>query len=310
MFVYPACKPTDGGVYPFVTSVTHALKQIETSHQFIIRELRQVEDEEADFVWFLTPHYKPVKAAFSMTVWDLGHRVLPEFPEVSLSGWKFEQREAFYSYVLPRAAIVSTGNAHGKAEIQDFYRISPHRILINPLPVSQLLLDAMPKEASDYSKPYLLYPAQFWPHKNHITLIDAMHELYGFTLICTGSDKGNQQYVEDYAKSQGIKLFCPGFVTIEQLKWFYLNAYAVVFASLLGPDNLPPLEAAALGVPLVTSGDLDNPLDPHEWAQAIVKAKKPHFEVPTAKDYAAKIVKTLDTFAPRRKLWGSDYAHS
>jgi glycosyltransferase involved in cell wall biosynthesis len=305
LFIHAACKPTDGGVYPFVQAVTGALKEFKTNHEFGFKELRMQKEFDADFVWFLTPHFEVVQAPFAMTVWDLGHRILPEFPEVSLSGWTFDQREAFYQYVLPRAAIVITGNVQGATEIRQFYRIQEKRILLNPLPVSETLLKIEPSAVSEYPKPYLLYPAQFWPHKNHITLIDAVKILGKYTLVFTGADKGNRNFVETYARTQKVSINCPGFVSLSVLKGLYLNAHAVVFPSLLGPDNLPPLEARALGCPLVECATVD----PYTLAKAIQEVKQPQdTHVPTARQYAERIVKALDGFAPTRRLWGT-YRH-
>ena len=309
LFVYPRCQPTDGGAFPVIQGVVEALQKIETQHQFLFVEYPNVLPK-ADFTWFLSPHYSQVDSPFAMTVWDLGHRVLPEFPEVSLSGWTFNQREQFYSYVLPRATIVNTGNSNGGAQIHEFYRVSLDRIICNPLPVNQMLLDAeaVPFECPN---PFLLYPAQFWPHKNHITLVDAVKILRDrgkdFRLIFTGSDKGNQAYVKDYAKDVDVQFL--GFVSLGVLKGLYQKAHATVFASLMGPDNLPPLEAVALGCPLVSAGSLEDPLNPQEWADAILRAKVIKAVVPTAEMYARKIIKTLDQFAPTRRLWG-EYTHT
>ena len=42
-------------------------------------------------------------------------------------------------------------------------------------------------------------------------------------------------------------------VPIEELKWIYKNADALVFPTLLGPNNFPPIEAMSLGVPVIVS---------------------------------------------------------
>ena len=44
-----------------------------------------------------------------------------------------------------------------------------------------------------------------------------------------------------------------GFVSEEELASIYSAAFALVFASAVGPDNLPPLEAMSLGCPVVTA---------------------------------------------------------
>ena len=42
-----------------------------------------------------------------------------------------------------------------------------------------------------------------------------------------------------------------GFLSDAQLKYMYTHATAMIFASLMGPNNLPPIEAAFLGCPVI-----------------------------------------------------------
>ena len=44
-----------------------------------------------------------------------------------------------------------------------------------------------------------------------------------------------------------------GFVKREELIALYENAMALVYATYFGPENLPPLEAFALGCPVIAS---------------------------------------------------------
>jgi len=220
-----------------------------------------------DLLWFVTPEYEDTEIPFIITVWDLQHRLQPFFPEVSVGydGYEWERRERYYRSILPRAAYILTGTQEGKHELMRFYNISEDRIKVLPLPTPAFTL----RENDNRIKPelklpdkYLFYPAQFWPHKNHIILLYAIkilkekHHL-NFAVVFSGSDKGNLQYIKDKTKELNLtkKVFFPGFVTREELVRLYKNAFALVFPSLFGPDNLPPLEAMACGCPVI-AGDV------------------------------------------------------
>ncbi|GBR74212.1 glycosyl transferase GTB-type super family, partial [Candidatus Termititenax aidoneus] len=109
-------------------------------------------------------------------------------------------------------------------------------------------------------KPFVFYPAQFWAHKNHVSIIEALAWLrdtkkiviYGYFV---GSDKGNLEYVKCAIKKYNLEkqVFILGFVKYPELRYLYKNALAMVYVSLLGPNNLPPLEAAALSCPVIIS---------------------------------------------------------
>ena len=103
------------------------------------------------------------------------------------------------------------------------------------------------------------------------------------TLVLVGSDKGNRTFVERRAAELGIshKVLFLGFVPTEDLVGLYTNAKALVYPSFSGPENLPPLEAFALGCPATVAnyrgaeeqlGDaavLFDPMSPAAIADAI-----------------------------------------
>src|SRR5262249_47279545 len=132
-----------------------------------------------DMVWFLTPMAEPVCVPFLATVWDLEHRRLPFFPEVSVEGWwTWEKREETYRATLPRAARILTGTRVGKDQIIQFYGVPAENISVVPLPLPDFMRTPFDGGLNltkyDLADPYLFYPAQFWPHKNHVNLLLAL----------------------------------------------------------------------------------------------------------------------------------------
>lgn len=224
---------------------------------------RATTEHNIDMMWFLTPVFQPIDIPYIFTVWDLQHRLQPYFPEVSNTGSTYEERERMYGFMLPRAAYVVVGNAAGKEEIERFYGLPSWRVKINPLPTPQFAIQGGAGETiynNSIKCPYLFYPAQFWPHKNHVVILHALkilREKYNqkFDVVFTGADKGNLSYVKEVVKGLGLEncVHFLGFVDQETLICLYKNAFAMVFASFFGPDNIPPLEAFSLGCPVIAS---------------------------------------------------------
>jgi glycosyltransferase involved in cell wall biosynthesis len=229
-----------------------------------------VNEAGIEFMWFVSGGGRPetsisLEIPYLATVWDLQHRLQPWFPEVSQNG-VWDLREEFYSKFLRRASIVIVGTEAGREEIERFYQVTPDRIRILPHPTPRFALDAPPKKEtkalSKYDIPsgYLFYPAQFWAHKNHSTLLHAVgilrdqYDLF-FPVVFVGSDKGNQEYIRCLAEELqlGSQVYFLGFVAQEDLISLYRNAFALTYLSFFGPENLPPLEAFALGCPVVAS---------------------------------------------------------
>jgi glycosyltransferase involved in cell wall biosynthesis len=218
-----------------------------------------------DLVWYIAGGcFETLDTPYVATVWDLQHRLQPWFPEVSANGiWA--ARETQHRYFLSRASFVIVGTESGRDEVEMFYQIPKFRIRKLPHPTPSFAF-SQATDAIDVCKKYgiperyIFYPAQFWPHKNHINLLHAMQllsEKHGIepSLVLVGSDKGNSGYVEAIAKNLGLKtrLHRLGFVPQQDLYNLYKNAAMLAYVSLCGPENLPPLEAFAIGCPVLAS---------------------------------------------------------
>lgn len=221
-----------------------------------------------EFLWFLVPAHYAVKVPYAFTVWDLAHRAQPYFPEVSLSGWDFDKRDNFYKTAIPRASYVITGNDEGKREIETFFNYPPELIRKIPFVTPHFFLEDQSAQNFDDTilaqnnlekNKYLFYPAQFWPHKNHIRIVKALEilkkENINLKVAFVGSDKGNKCYIQEqvakYNLENDVKFL--GFVSQAQLASLYQHAFAMTYLSMLGPNNIPPLEAMGLGCPVICS---------------------------------------------------------
>jgi glycosyltransferase involved in cell wall biosynthesis len=277
-----------------------------------------------------------VTIPYVFTIWDLGHRTLPFFPEVSANGsWAI--REEMYQQMLYRAAYIITGNETGKKEILDNYPVNPDKIKVLPFPVPDFCFQArQPQELSNIKQPFVFYPAQLWPHKNHIVLIEAvawLREAKNIIVNCyfVGSNKDKQKvYLTEKIKEYNLteQVSWLGFVDDAELLWLYKNALAMTYVSLMGPNNLPPLEAAALGCPLIISdipGHIEqvgkaglcvNASDPQAVGAAIeLLYKQPEKRLQLideglaladgykAYSYFQQMLKVIDEFAAYSKTW-------
>lgn len=137
---------------------------------------------------------------------------------------------------------------------------SIENIAICPFPISQFCYGDESKPQMEMPQEYFFYPAQFWAHKNHITVLKALELLKVKykeepTMFFTGSDKGNRRYIEEETERIGIdkQIVFTGFLTNQEIKYMYTHATAMVYPSLMGPNNLPPIEAVYLNCPLIVS---------------------------------------------------------
>lgn len=213
-----------------------------------------------DIVWFVSAEYfYPIFKKYISTVWDLQHRTHPQFPEVGGFFIRY-YRDTVISSFLKNSYKIITGTNYLKKKIAEFYNIKNSKVVLIPHPTPTIYL----QNAKSYTtkQKYFFYPANFWPHKNHLNLIKGFHEFnlknnYEYNLILVGSIK-NKKYFHKILKlknslnsNQNIKIL--NFVSIKKMINLYDNCLALIYASYCGPENLPPLEAFARNKPVICS---------------------------------------------------------
>lgn len=230
----------------------------------------RLEKLDIDIAFFNARTTTPLRLSrhpYVFTVWDLCHRDHPEFPEV-FANREFERREQVLKTVLPKAVAVIADSDIGADKIAQWYAVDRPRVHVIPfLPsigvrnYAKGVRTSSPNEArKKYGLPenYIFYPAQMWAHKNHVYLFEGMAELksrYGLSISAalSGGDKGNRSYLQTCAETLGIadQVFFLGFIDDGDIPALYDGAKALVMPSYFGPTNLPPIEAALLGCPVI-----------------------------------------------------------
>jgi glycosyltransferase involved in cell wall biosynthesis len=227
---------------------------------------RELIDAGIELLYFPVPFSQFLNYPHVETHWDIGHYSMFPFPEVALNG-TFAVREKYYAENVLNAFAVFCESVSGMEELLYYKKINPQRVFMVPLfpgKVTSLSLsqESMQQHLNTFAlKQYrfFFYPAQFWAHKNHYTLLLAFKQLVAdfpdVKLVLSGSDKGNMQYIKSVIKSEGLEaqVVITGFVSNEAIYTFYKSAAALVMPTFLGPTNMPLLEAQEIGCPVICS---------------------------------------------------------
>jgi len=247
-----------------------------------------------DLVYFVAPTERVAclqRLNYILTAWDNCHRDFPEFPEVRAHG-EFMRREFIYQY-LPQAYLTLVDSEELASRLHKRYGVDRSRLLVMPFAPNPMLKaeqNGNHKAILDHyglNPGFFLYPAQFWPHKNHIRIVQALVLLKSRgekpTVVFVGGDKGNKKTVADAAIKAGLQgqVADLGFVSTEHLQALYEGCTAVVMPTYFGPTNIPPLEAWQARQPLIYSNHLDqqcgdaailiDPDDAHSLANAMLQ---------------------------------------
>lgn len=199
-------------------------------------------------------------------VHDLQHRLQPEFPEVAAWG-QWQWREDFFSSATRGARLVVVDSEEGKRNAADAYGLDPAKLKVLPYAIPPTMTSG---NISAHAKPppglparYFIYPAQFWPHKNHYRVVEAVgllkkkHGLEVHAVFAGGDPEmwGALENCRGLADTLGIsaQIHLLGYVPDETLAALYRSAVGLVMPTYFGPTNIPYLEAFHFECPVIAS---------------------------------------------------------
>src|SRR5262245_39537359 len=258
-----------------------------------------------DLILQLGPYAYPFlsRVPFVMPIFDLNHRLQPEFPEVSALG-EYNRREYLYINTCRFATFVLVDSEAGRDDVLRFYgdwigedriRILPYypAIAKKPLPDQQ----EQSRVAAKYRLPqrYFFYPAQFWRHKNHASILRAVRliadetgEIVPVVFCGTYADYFRAlNFIELRKLANELRIaehvYYLGMVPDEDMAALYTLSAGLVMPTFFGPTNLPPMEAWHYRRPVITSdirgvreqigdaGLLADPKSPPQLARAMLE---------------------------------------
>ncbi len=241
-------------------------------------------------------------------VHDIHHKLHPESPELSDIG-QFKKRELQIEQIKKHAYKIITNSPVVRKDLIRLYGIPAERVESVPCPPplymhAKIEPDARIRVQQKYHIPdkFLFYPAQFWPHKNHRGLIEAMKILKdaGLTpnLVLVGSNQplwGEYERVQKLSSQYGLEgqIHILGYVENEEMPVLYSMAEAMVMPTLFG-FTYPVFEAWLAGCPVIYSNDRTS----REQAGDAALLVDPH----NPADIADKIKRILEDKALRKDL--------
>jgi glycosyltransferase involved in cell wall biosynthesis len=194
-----------------------------------------------------------------VTVHDLMHRYERHFPEVA----GYRMRELHYRAVCRYAKGVLVDSDLGKRQLAESYGIADSMVYPLPyVPPSYMYETDIPpdfKEKYHLPEKFFFYPAQFWHHKNHCSLLRAAHllsaKLPDIRFVFAGARKngygGFVKLVKELGLSERVHIL--GYLPNAYMSTIYRSARAMIMSTFFGPTNIPPLEAMVAGCPMAVS---------------------------------------------------------
>lgn len=213
--------------------------------------------------------------------YDLQHVHLPQF----FTPYVRKAREKTYRELSEAARVVVVMSSWVRDDVVRHFRLPYDKVQVVPwAPVTQ---EYQQPSAGDlervrqrFSLPdaFGLYPAQTFPHKNHLALVEAVaiarHRGVDVRMVCPGKKSEHYDRIATRIRQLGLEgqIVFPGYVTPVELQCLYRLARLLVFPSLFEGGGMPIFEAYSAGVPVACSdvtcipkqaGDAAVLFDPH-----------------------------------------------
>ena len=197
-----------------------------------------------------------------LSLHDLQHEHFPNF----FTEEHLAYRNKYYrlSGNIANQIVVTVKNC--KDDIINFYKIPERKISVTSFGMENRfentgLIGRNELEVKfDFKERFILYPAQTWEHKNHITLLKALKRIkdnnkLNFKLICSGMKNEYYKVIEKYMEDNDLSrdIIFTGFVSNTELYSLYKHCNLVVIPTLFEAESLPLLEAMSLEVPVICS---------------------------------------------------------
>jgi len=200
---------------------------------------------------------------FCFTLHDLQERYHPQNFSPATRIWRRATNRALTS----RARRIICESNFVKRDIVRFLGVPENKVAVIPAPPIALLCQSPPDTSEmaltrqKFSLPdiYVFYPAQFWPHKNHLRLLEAFAEVVRVHpqahLVLTGKPRDEYVKVMKRIESLGLasRVLHIGYVERTELATLYRCATAVAVPTLFESISIPVYEAFALGTAVCVS---------------------------------------------------------
>lgn len=276
----------------------------------------------------LLPYFMGKK--YFVTLHDFQHKYYPKF---------FTIKERLYRNYVYRSGLyaerIIVESEYVKQDVEKFLGIPESRVKVLESPPPTYVMEAnisdseIKKVKEKYNLPdvFLFYPAQFWPHKNHINLLkalDILRKQFGITIsvVFTGTKQNyfNKVFNEVRKLKLEKQVMYLGYVGSEELVALYRLARALVLPTLFESISIPIWEAFFQGCPVLASnvcalpeqvgnaGLLFDPKDPLDIAEKIskiikddalreelIKKGKERVQNLTLESYASKIRELIES---------------
>jgi len=217
------------------------------------------------------------KINFIVSIYDINFKLDNFFPEY-LSNKLFLEKDEIVRKSVNQSFKIFVDTKRSKNELIEVYNCPENKLEIQSfipyLPSLEKNIDTIDsakiiQKLGLENKKFIFYPAQFWAHKNHRYIIDAVYLLkkkrnINLNVVFCGSEKGTLSFVKNLIDIKGLKenFFIFDFLSEQEIFALYKNTIALVMPTYVARSTLPLFESFFFKIPVFYSkGVLDENIE-------------------------------------------------
>lgn len=232
--------------------------------------LKKIKPDLVHFPHFNVPIF--YRGKFVVTIHDLIMTKFPSKRSTTLNSLFFAVKYRFYqkviNYAIHNAEKIITVSKFTAQDIREYFKLNDKQFAKVQVIYEGVTIPEPGKDEKLFlPNKFLLYVGNAYPHKNLNVLVEVFKKFikdypnYYLVLV------GQRNYFYERLKKETIKIFgeysdhviFTGYINDEQLAHYYKQASAYVFPSSYEGFGLPPLEAMAYGLPVLSSNSSSLP---------------------------------------------------
>lgn len=190
-----------------------------------------------------------------VTIHDLAFRLYPQYYS--------KKFRFFYNFAVPiiarRAKRIVTVSHFSKQSIEEHLNIPASKITVAHNAIEIDRWRAYTIKPNPYPWPYILTVGSLEPRKNMARLIAAFNQINDRNLHLVIAGRESSKIFGKTSKIKQKQIIFTGYLNDEKLANLYANAVCLCYPSLYEGFGLPPLEAQALGCPVIVSNQTSLP---------------------------------------------------
>jgi glycosyltransferase involved in cell wall biosynthesis len=222
-----------------------------------------IESAGIDLMHFTYQHGFRTRVRSIFQPHDLQHRHLPEY----FTPLQRQVRDRRYRALCNQAELVAVMTSWGRDDLIAAMELPPAKVAVVPW---ASVLSYYPHQSEAERRDtvqrlqlpprFALYPAQTWPHKNHLLLLEALAHIRDRTgrvlpLVCTG--RTTEFYPAIARRMTELRLdgqvVFTGHLPDSELRTVFESAWCLIYPSRFEGWGMPILEAFDSGLPVACS---------------------------------------------------------